>query len=153
MSMPIEEWDAFIASVTSRPLLTEKREAELAAVMKGGGEAGRKAKVDLLESNLRSVVSIAVRYAEPGHAYTDLIIPAGNMGLVRALETFDGWGEKSLSTYTAACVEQEILKYKRDPEGYATWCREQGVLWGVDSSEWIRHHHSRSGDVRQTNED
>ena len=124
--MAIEGWDAFVTRVASRPLLTEEREAELARVMKVGGEAGRDAKADLIEANLRLGVSIAIRYAEPGSAYVDLF-QAGNIGLVSAVETFHRWGEQSFATFASDCIEQEILKYKRDPEEYATWCAEHGI--------------------------
>ncbi len=135
--MSTEGWDTFIAKITSYPHLTEEREAELADLMKAGGKAGDDAKRLLLESNLREVVSVAKREAEDGQAFVDLIVSAGNCGVVRALQTFDGWGQQSFSTYVSGCVRTEIQAYKRDPEGYTTWAREHGVMWGEDADGWL----------------
>ena len=133
--MSTEGWDPFFAKIASYPHLTEEREAELADLMKAGGEVGNDAKIVLLESNLRVVVSVAKREAEDGQAFVDLIVPAGNCGLVRALQTFDGWGRQSFSTYVSGCVMTEIQRYKRDPERYTTWAREHGVMWGEDAED------------------
>jgi len=119
--MSTEGWDPFFAKITSYPHLTVEREAELADLMKAGGEVGNDATIVLLESNLREVVSVAKREAEDGQAFVDLIVPAGNCGLVRALRTFDGWGRQSFSTYVSGCVRTEIQRYQRDPERYTAW--------------------------------
>src|SRR4249920_684776 len=102
--MSNELWDPFIAEITRFPILTEVREAELARLMNTDDEVGKKAKRALLESNLRVVVSVAVREAEADRAYLDLIVPAGNIGLVRALQTFDGWGKRSFSNFASECI-------------------------------------------------
>ena len=137
MPMSTEGWDPFFEKIAGYPHLTEEREAELADLMKAGGEAGDDAKIVLLESNLREVVSVAKREAEDGQAIVDLIVPAGNCGLVRALQTFDGWGQQSFSTYVSGCVRTEIQTYKRDPERYTTWARGHGVVWGKDADRWL----------------
>ena len=136
--MSNERWDPYIAEITSFPILTEVREAELARLMTTDGEVGKKAKKALLESNLRVVVSVAVRESEADQTYLDLIVPAGNIGLVRALETFDGWGEQSFSTFASECILEEIQKYKQEPELYISRARERGVLWGEVAEEWLR---------------
>jgi len=135
--MPTADWDSFIAKITSYPILTEEREAELAGLMRAGGEAGKDAKKMLLESNLRVVLSVARREAAGGQALVDLIVPAGNIGLVRAIETFDRWGEQNFSTHASMCINEEIQKYKRDPEQYSARARERGVLWGEEANVWL----------------
>ena len=75
----------YMREIVKRDLLTPEEEIELAARIAKGDE---KARVRMIESNLRLVVKIAKDYVNYGLPLADLIYE-GNLGLVRAVEKFD----------------------------------------------------------------
>ena len=79
---PVRMYLKEIGKVT---LLDAEKEMELASRMEQGDQ---KAKNDLVEANLRLVVSIAKRYVGKGMGFLDLI-QEGNLGLIKAVEKFD----------------------------------------------------------------
>ncbi|MBO5931765.1 MAG: RNA polymerase sigma factor RpoD [Clostridia bacterium] len=96
----------YLKEIGRVPLLTPDREKELAERMMVGDED---AKVELVEANLRLVVSIAKRYVGRGMFFLDLI-QEGNMGLMKAVDKFDYTKGYKFSTYATWWIRQAITR-------------------------------------------
>ena len=96
----------YLKEIGKVPLLTNEREKELAELMMAGDE---KAKTELVEANLRLVVSIAKRYVGRGMYFLDLI-QEGNLGLMKAVEKFDHTKGYKFSTYATWWIRQAITR-------------------------------------------
>ena len=96
----------YLKEIGRVPLLTPDRERELAERMVEGDET---AKDELVEANLRLVVSIAKRYVGKGMFFLDLI-QEGNLGLMKAVDKFDYTKGYKFSTYATWWIRQAITR-------------------------------------------
>ena len=96
----------FLKEIGKIKLLTFAEENNLASRMVKGD---KEAKKQLIESNLRLVVSIAKRYIGRGMNFLDLI-QEGNLGLIKAVEKYDPTRGYKFSTYATWWIRQAITR-------------------------------------------
>ena len=100
----------FLKDVGRVDLLTAAQEVELAKRIERGDHG---AKQEMIEANLRLVVSIAKRYRNQGLPFLDLI-QEGTIGLVRAAEKFDWRKGYKFSTYATWWIRQAVARALAD---------------------------------------
>ena len=96
----------YLKEIGKIPLLSPERETYLAEQISVGDKA---AKDELIEANLRLVVSIAKRHVGKGMYFLDLI-QEGNLGLIKAVEKFDYSKGFKFSTYATWWIRQAITR-------------------------------------------
>jgi RNA polymerase primary sigma factor len=101
-----ENLRVYLNEIRRIALLSREEEVELARRTRAGDAA---AKSRLTEANLRLVVQIARRYLNRGLPLPDLI-EEGNLGLLRAVEKFDGNRGTRFSTYATWWIRQAIVR-------------------------------------------
>jgi RNA polymerase primary sigma factor len=100
----------FLKDVGKVDLLTAAQEVELAKRIERGEH---RAKQEMVEANLRLVVSIAKKYRNQGLPFLDLI-QEGTIGLVRAAEKFDYRKGFKFSTYATWWIRQAVARALAD---------------------------------------
>jgi len=100
----------FLKDIGKVDLLTAAQEVELAKRIERGDH---RAKQEMVEANLRLVVSIAKRYRNQGLPFLDLI-QEGTIGLVRAAEKFDYRRGFKFSTYATWWIRQAVARALAD---------------------------------------
>jgi RNA polymerase primary sigma factor len=100
----------FLKDIGRVPLLTAAQEVELAKRIERGDHG---AKQEMVEANLRLVVSIAKKYRNQGLPFLDLI-QEGTIGLVRAAEKFDHRRGFKFSTYATWWIRQAVARALAD---------------------------------------
>lgn len=100
----------YLQQIGKIPLLTSEQELAVAKRIKDKvGIDKEKAVTELVNANLRLVVSIAKKYIGRGLSFLDLI-QEGNMGLMRAAEKFDYTRGYKFSTYSTWWIQQAITR-------------------------------------------
>jgi RNA polymerase primary sigma factor len=101
---------SYIDQVKRYPLLSAEREAELSTAVQNGDE---KARNDLVQGNLRLVVSIAKKYCGFQVSLIDMI-QEGNIGLITAASRYKTSFNTRFSTYAYLWISQAILRFVRN---------------------------------------
>ena len=96
---------------TKLKVLKEAEKMELLKKVKENGD--RKARHDLIEGNLRLVLSVIQRFANRGENPDDLF-QVGCIGLMKAIDNFDITQNVRFSTYAVPMIIGEIRRYLRD---------------------------------------
>ncbi len=96
----------YLKEIGNVPLLSTEEEIALAKRVEDGDEDAKK---QLIEANLRLVVSIAKKYVGRGMPFLDLI-QEGNMGLMKAVDKFDYAKGFKFSTYATWWIRQAITR-------------------------------------------
>ena len=96
----------YLQDINDTPLLSAEEERELAERVAAGDPYARE---HMVKANLRLVVNIARGYLGKGLNLEDLI-EEGNLGLMRAVEGFDGHMETRFSTYASYWIKQSIRR-------------------------------------------
>lgn len=97
----------YLKQIDKTPLLSKEKESELAEKIVNHQDP--QARDQLIRANLRLVVSIAKGYTGRNLTYGDLI-EEGNLGLMRAVDTFDLEYGVRFSTYAAWWIKQSIKR-------------------------------------------
>ncbi len=90
-----------------KPLSREEEKKYLALARSGDAQA----KEILIKHNMRLVAHVVKKYT--GAAETDDLLSVGSIGLIKAINTFQDGKGTQLATYTARCIENEILMLLR----------------------------------------
>jgi RNA polymerase primary sigma factor len=96
----------YLHDINDTPLLSAQEERELADRVALGDPYARE---HMVKANLRLVVNIARGYLGKGLSLEDLI-EEGNLGLMRAVEGFDGMMDTRFSTYASYWIKQSIRR-------------------------------------------
>jgi len=96
----------YLKEIGKVDLINFDKEVELAKLIEKGSNMAR---ADLINANLRLVVSIAKKYIGRGLTFLDLV-QEGNQGLMRAVEKFDWKRGFKFSTYATWWIRQAITR-------------------------------------------
>ena len=102
---------SYVSNSNSFPKpLSPKEEERLLELSKQGD---KDAKDELIEHNLRLVAHIAKKYSQSFGIDADDLISVGTIGLIKAVDSFNGTKSARLSSYASRCIENEMLMMMR----------------------------------------
>lgn len=111
--LQMEEGIYYVCNGDTLPFpLDAAEEQQYLDLLSGDAEEAEQARAVLIERNLRLVVYIARKFENTGIPIEDLI-SIGTIGLIKAVNTFDGSKKIKLATYASRCIENEILMQLR----------------------------------------
>ena len=106
---PIQELQQKLMDLQSRVVVPLSELKDINKRMNEGEAASRDAKKEMIEANLRLVISIAKKYTNRGLQFLDLI-QEGNIGLMKAVDKFEYRRGYKFSTYATWWIRQAITR-------------------------------------------
>jgi RNA polymerase primary sigma factor len=106
---PIQELQQKLADLQSRVVVPLTELKSINKRMNEGESSSRDAKKEMIEANLRLVISIAKKYTNRGLQFLDLI-QEGNIGLMKAVDKFEYRRGYKFSTYATWWIRQAITR-------------------------------------------
>ena len=111
-----EEINLYLKDIRKIKVMTPERERELSKMIASGSLTPKQIEEvhqELLEGNLRFVITVAKQYQNQGLDFPDLI-SEGNLGLMKAIQNFDWSKNLRFISYAVWWVKQSILQSLND---------------------------------------
>jgi RNA polymerase primary sigma factor len=105
----VQELQQKLADLQSRAVVPIEDLKQINKKMNAGEKSSRDAKKEMIEANLRLVISIAKKYTNRGLQFLDLI-QEGNIGLMKAVDKFEYRRGYKFSTYATWWIRQAITR-------------------------------------------
>ena len=100
----------YLKQIGRKKMLSKAEETELGRLIQEGTDSEKdRAMRELIQANLRLVVSIAKKYIGQGVLFMDLV-QEGSLGLIKAAEKFDYKKNFKFSTYATWWIKQTIIR-------------------------------------------
>jgi RNA polymerase primary sigma factor len=106
---PVQELQSKLGDIQSNVVVPLSQLKDINKRMNEGESSSRDAKKEMIEANLRLVISIAKKYTNRGLQFLDLI-QEGNIGLMKAVDKFEYRRGYKFSTYATWWIRQAITR-------------------------------------------